>query len=50
MLGAWLLAGFGSNVTLAVLCAGAVANIALALALLPFASRQVRKADQADSA
>lgn len=39
MLGAWLLDGFGADVTLAVLCVGAVVNIALAVALLPFAFR-----------
>ncbi len=39
MIGAWLLDGFGADVTLGVLCAGAAVNILLALALLPFARR-----------
>ena len=39
MLGAWLLHRFGADVALLVLCVGAVVNIALLLALVPFALR-----------
>jgi MFS family permease len=41
-IGAWLLDGFGSTTTLAVLCGGAVLNILLVLALLPIALRGSR--------
>jgi MFS family permease len=40
-IGAWLLDGFGSTATLAVLCGGAVLNILLVLALLPTALRRL---------
>lgn len=40
-IGAWLLNGFGSEVTLAVLLAGAVLNSALVLRLLLLAPRKV---------
>jgi predicted MFS family arabinose efflux permease len=37
MIGAWLLQGFGPEVTLAVLCGAALANVALVLPLVPMA-------------
>lgn len=42
-IGAWLLDGFGSEVTLAVLLAGAVLNILLVLPLVPIALRSARR-------
>ncbi|MBP0443588.1 MFS transporter [Roseomonas sp. SSH11] len=39
-IGGWLLDGFGVTTTLAVLCAGAVLNILLVVALLPIALRR----------
>ncbi|MBB5694393.1 MFS transporter [Muricoccus pecuniae] len=39
-LGAWLLDGFGASTTLAMLCAAAVLNILLVLALVPVALRR----------
>ena len=39
LLGAWLLDSYGPDATLAVLCSAAVLNIALAVALIPFAFR-----------
>jgi hypothetical protein len=41
-LGAWLLNSFGTQVTLAVLCAAAVVNILMVLALVPHALRRQR--------
>jgi hypothetical protein len=39
-LGAWLLNGFGASTTLVVLCAAAVLNILMVMALLPVALKQ----------
>ncbi|MBI0436163.1 MFS transporter [Roseomonas sp. KE0001] len=42
-LGAWLLDSFGASTTLAVLCATAVLNILMVLALVPYALRRQRR-------
>ena len=49
MLGAWLLDGYGSDVTLLVLCGGSVLNVVLAVALVPF-SRESRLIGSSESA
>lgn len=45
-IGVWLVGSFGSTITLAVLCAAAVLNILLVLALIPFALRRSVVAEQ----